>query len=437
MITKDEEDYVAQAILSVQSIISETIVVDTGSTDRTVEILQGLGATVLHRAWDNDFSSPRNLSLSKATGDWILVLDADEAIAETELELLCKHTLNRSCCYQLVQRHYTNDHRLSEFFPIRGDYPGWERNYAGFFESSLIRLFPNHEGIEYRGRIHELVEASVRELNRFKVVVSPVRIQHYGHTPEVQRKKDKTKLYTPLGQAKLSDEPTNWQAYHELGIEQNRNGCYEESVLAFLKAVSMNPKYLPSWINMGYVLCEMGRYEEAATSLHTALDIDPAAHEAHCNLGVVYMRINKLQPAERHLRQAIKLERTYVNAYCNLGKTLAMTNRLSEAVNMLERALKIMPQCATAKADLGAIYYATKMWSAAEGYLEDAVRLDPNCSRALYHLGLIYKATERTQQAIAALKEFCRIERETAPAGTPPSRVVIQTELECELLKGI
>src|SRR5690606_22332836 len=60
----------------------EFILVDTGSQDRTVAIAESFGAKVLHRAWDDDFSAPRNLGLSAATGDWVLVLDADEFILE-------------------------------------------------------------------------------------------------------------------------------------------------------------------------------------------------------------------------------------------------------------------------------------------------------------------------------------------------------------------
>src|SRR5690606_35296758 len=184
MIVRDEETLLAQALKSVSSVVSETIIVDTGSTDRTVEIAKEFGAKVYFCKWDNDFSAPRNLSIQHATGDWILVLDADEAIAEKDLEELRKLTLEPNTCWEFLQRHYSNDHRLSEYQPVTGEYPEWERNYAGFFESNLCRLFPNRRGVEYRGRIHELVEHSIRDIPSLTIKRTKVRLQHYGHTDE-------------------------------------------------------------------------------------------------------------------------------------------------------------------------------------------------------------------------------------------------------------
>ena len=139
MIAKNEEDWIANCIQSVSSIICETILIDTGSTDKTVEIAEGLGATVFHKPWKDDFSAPRNISLEMAKGEWILILDADEAIAQSDLEGLQKLTLDRNICWEFLQRHYSNDHRMSNYFPVRGEFPEMEKNYAGFFESNLYR----------------------------------------------------------------------------------------------------------------------------------------------------------------------------------------------------------------------------------------------------------------------------------------------------------
>ncbi|RIL09258.1 MAG: glycosyl transferase, partial [Proteobacteria bacterium] len=113
IISKDEEEWIEQCIRSVKPIISEIILVDTGSKDRTVEIAASLGAKIFERPWDDDFSAPRNLSLEKAASDWILVLDADEAIAAKDHERLVNLTREPNSCWLLTQRHYSNDPRLS------------------------------------------------------------------------------------------------------------------------------------------------------------------------------------------------------------------------------------------------------------------------------------------------------------------------------------
>ncbi len=88
MIAKNEEDNIERALMSVRPVVDEMIVVDTGSTDRTKEIAQALGANVYDFKWTNDFSAARNFSFSKASGRWILVLDADEAISQLDYEKL-------------------------------------------------------------------------------------------------------------------------------------------------------------------------------------------------------------------------------------------------------------------------------------------------------------------------------------------------------------
>jgi tetratricopeptide (TPR) repeat protein len=80
LITRNEQRLLPSCLQSLQGFVDEVVVVDTGSVDRTVEIAKDFGCIVLHRAWDGDFSAPRNLGLDKAKGDWILYIDADEEL---------------------------------------------------------------------------------------------------------------------------------------------------------------------------------------------------------------------------------------------------------------------------------------------------------------------------------------------------------------------
>ena len=84
MITANEEKFIARALKNVLSYVDEMIVVDGGSTDKTVRIAEKLGAKVIFNKWEENFAKQRNVSLRQATKDWILVIDADE-IYETKL----------------------------------------------------------------------------------------------------------------------------------------------------------------------------------------------------------------------------------------------------------------------------------------------------------------------------------------------------------------
>ncbi|MGC9064474.1 MAG: glycosyltransferase, partial [bacterium] len=77
MIVKNEEEHLPNALNSVKDVVDEIIIVDTGSTDNTVEIAKSFGAKVYYYEWNDDFASARNEALKHATCDWILSMDAD------------------------------------------------------------------------------------------------------------------------------------------------------------------------------------------------------------------------------------------------------------------------------------------------------------------------------------------------------------------------
>ena len=86
MIVRDEEQRLSSCLNSVKDCVDNVVIVDTGSIDCTVEIAQTfneqLPTQVHHFTWCNDFSAARNAALNKVTGDWVLVLDADERLVK-------------------------------------------------------------------------------------------------------------------------------------------------------------------------------------------------------------------------------------------------------------------------------------------------------------------------------------------------------------------
>jgi glycosyltransferase involved in cell wall biosynthesis len=79
-IVKNEASTLTVSLTSLAQYVDEIIVIDTDSTDETVKIAKEYGAAVFHFPWQNDFSMARNFALSKATGDWLICLDADETV---------------------------------------------------------------------------------------------------------------------------------------------------------------------------------------------------------------------------------------------------------------------------------------------------------------------------------------------------------------------
>lgn len=414
MIAKNEEHCIANAINSVKDLVDEIIVVDTGSTDKTIEIAESLNAKVFNYTWKDDFSEPRNLSISKTTSEWILVLDCDEFIHESSHAKIKELILDKSKCYLMPQRHYSNDQRISNFVPCTGEYKQVEEGHLGFFVSYCCRLFPNNESLKFTGRIHELVEHSIKDNPNYKLIKTEIPIHHYGHTENIKKMKDKTKLYTPLGNQKINDNPNDWKAYFELGVEYNCNGQKKESIEAFKKALELNKDYIPTWTNLGYVFMETGDLNNAHSTLTHALKLDKNNPDANCNIAVVYMRAKKWELAIKHLEYTIKLKKDYLNAYNNLAECYLHLGKPELAEKTYKKILSFSSSNTNAKMKLSVSYFLQKKYAEAKSLLEEIIETNNKESDTYYYLGKVHEALNNSELAITNLKYFTLLEAKKA-----------------------
>ena len=129
MIVKNEEVFLRGCLDSVKDFVDEIVIVDTGSEDATLQIAREAGAKIIETEWNDDFSAARNLSLSEANYEWILVLDADERIAKRDLEQLKQLiTQTKTFGFRLNQRTYLINLSLTNSVSSVGEYPE-EMNY--------------------------------------------------------------------------------------------------------------------------------------------------------------------------------------------------------------------------------------------------------------------------------------------------------------------
>ena len=170
MIVKNEEANLDCCLKSVRTLVDEIIVVDTGSTDRSKEIALSHGATIHDFPWNNDFSSARNESLKYATGEWILVLDADEVLDINDHSSIRQLIDGKDVdAYRLVQRTYQKQSTSADWISLE-EVTELARGCHGYITSHLVRLFRNNEQICFKGRVHEQVEIDL--LSRNKQIVT-------------------------------------------------------------------------------------------------------------------------------------------------------------------------------------------------------------------------------------------------------------------------
>ena len=187
MIVKDEEEMLPDCLEAVADAVDEIVIVDTGSSDSTVQIAESFGAKIVEFPWNGSFSDARNVSLEAASGDWILYLDADEHLMPGDAKRM-RNLLSRTWRegYYLVETNYTG-----------GDESGSAVTHLA------LRLFRNRPEYRFEGRIHEQKTQTMPTFVSDRFETTTIRIRHYGYLSSRINQKDKSRRNIEL----LEQEP--------------------------------------------------------------------------------------------------------------------------------------------------------------------------------------------------------------------------------------
>lgn len=235
MIVKNEEQFLEKCLNSVKNLVDEIIIVDTGSVDKTKEIAKKFTDKIFDFVWCDDFSVARNESLKHATGDWILILDADEVIAEHDFALIQKAILDKnSNGYILHQLNYTNDTHPRA---VKVNNPNF--NYA--IISPITRLFRNSKNIYFDFFVHESVDPSLMKMNS-KVSGLSVAIHHYGQSKQNIFNKQKEEYYFKLVLKNIEKYPWHARSHYIAAVGfNNLKNDLDKAIYHCKKAISLQP----------------------------------------------------------------------------------------------------------------------------------------------------------------------------------------------------
>lgn len=298
MITKDEENYIESCLNSVKGIVKEIIIVDTGSTDRTIEICKTHHAKIYSYPWKENFAEARNFGLEHATGEWILWLDADEVL----------DVLQPSKLFETLQKSYGSVITL----PVYNYYGTKEsHNHSNFFMLNQPRIFRNHSQIFFQNRIHETLlippTVSIQELCDGEIV-----IHHYGYLDEtVQEKQKSIRNLELLKKEQLDPNHSPWIEYH-LASEHYRNKNYtlalqllNQSILKFL-LLGQKPPSLHYKLKYS-ILIETDSLAEALPGIERALQLYPDYVDLVFNKGYILYKLKKYTEALQEFENCLKL----------------------------------------------------------------------------------------------------------------------------------
>lgn len=377
MIVKNEERFLAECLRSVRDVVDEINVVDTGSSDRTVEIAREFGANVVFREWRNDFGWARNESLALATRRWTLVLDADEEIASESLALLraLRETpADLTGVYLRIQN-------------LVDDASG----AASTMTHVLARIFPTSPRIRYRNVIHESVVVDGGE--HLYSVMSPILIRHKGYTAAMMDARSKNERNKPLLARAIEEASGDAFSWFNFGISAISAADFETGIDALEKMFAM-PGEPRAFFPIGYVMLASA-YADGRKDVERAIEIlDEGLTRFPGHPNVLFTRAHLLGVLGRYDEARAIYDEVMAGAFdatrhsmvddeiwtwkspLNVASTYVKEKRFAEAVPWFERALESKPESALLSGLMAAAYERVGRYYDAERLFRDGAERD-------------------------------------------------------------
>ncbi len=287
MIVKNEAAHLARCLESVRGVADELTIVDTGSTDATTAIARGYGAQILHHVWQDDFALARNIGLERATGAWILALDADEILDEpTRIEI--RPMLSQTTADGLRLR-------IRNFTPP-GELPAYEDMY-------YTRLYRNKPQFRYEQAIHEQIRASIEQHNGL-IQDTELIILHFGYAqPLAQGGDSRARRNLAALEKAVANSAHDPYLYYQLGVTYKSLGNQQLANTTLQKALKLDQQTLDSTtldkLNMRLAQLALAQDEfiQAIRYAQQSLTQNPNNLTSHYVIALANMFSGKLQQA--------------------------------------------------------------------------------------------------------------------------------------------
>jgi tetratricopeptide (TPR) repeat protein len=387
LVARNEAEFLPECLESVKGVVDEIILVDTGSTDNTLDIARRYGAKVLTCEWHDDFSAPRNLALQHATGDWILVLDADEHLSPRSRALVSE-----------AARHPQFAAYYIEIVNIL------DRNSPqDAFVHRAVRMFRRLPYACWEGRVHEQILPSLLAHGGKTATLRNAQIIHWGYEAEVMRRRGKSQRNVQLLQRTLQENPQDAFQWFNLGNTLYNQGDYQGAAHALKQAcenILPMEDYAPlAWSQWISSLQMLKQYEQAIEVGQRALRLGIEHPLVYFTLAQSYLLNGQGQEAVEALQMARQCamrigllsadgetllassgytgDPTVVTFkwHLTMGRALLLLNRLEEAGTHLQRVLDERPEYAEAH-----LFYAE--WLRRKGRYEEASQHYEQASRS-------------------------------------------------------
>lgn len=339
MIVKNEEKYLAKSLMSVKPVVDQMVVVDTGSSDRTKDIARAFGAEVYDFEWKDNFADARNFSLSKAKGDWIFILDADETISALDYRLFSEIANKTPSAYIINTRNYIHSPNIDGWIANDGRYSSEEAG-TGWNPTNKVRLFPNDSRIKFENPVHELVEPSLRRMG-IEIIKSEIQVHHYGKL-DIEKVESKGKKYFALGKKKLENNDSDPKSLFELAVQAGEIKEFQKAIELWQKLLNLNTPaakgyHLIAYINMGNAYIGLGKLENAFEVSEKAIGLNPDSESAVINYALSALWLGEAGKAIPVLENLILTRPDYPPAIGLLSVAYMMEGKIKTGIEYLDK----------------------------------------------------------------------------------------------------
>jgi len=262
IVVKNEEERLPRCLDSVHELAGELIVVDTGSADATPRIAQSRGAKIIPFNFAIvDFAAARNCAITHAGGRWILMLDADETLHPSGVALVAQLISGDRNVGYFLERHNFAAGRLNAFV------------------DHVVRLFPNRSDFRYRGRVHEIIDASILAAGG-RLRQSGIRLDHsFSSDPEQRRQKNLR--YIEILKEEIAADPSDSSRLDFLAAEYHQLEMFEHATVVAEHITLVRPQDARAHLFAGvYRLLYQPDFPRARVHFNNALKLRPGYPEA-------------------------------------------------------------------------------------------------------------------------------------------------------------
>ncbi|SFK72147.1 Tetratricopeptide repeat-containing protein [Paenibacillus sp. 1_12] len=285
MIVKDEEDSLGRCLDSVQTLVDEIIIVDTGSTDKTKEIAAQYNAKIYDFVWINDFAAARNYSFSLATMDYIWWLDADDVLLEGDQQKLL----------QLKSTFDTSIDSLAMNYHLNSGPDG-----QATFSMKRNRIVRRSCGFQWHGFVHEYLVV------HGKVVPTDIAITHKKNKVHTTRNLD---IYEEHRAKQTAFSPRETYYYAN---ELKDHGQFDNAVTYYQAFLDTKQGWIEDILAASCKIADcyegLGKIDEAMTAAMKSLEYAVPRPDSVYRIGRYFMLKNAIEQAIFWLSLAAKLE---------------------------------------------------------------------------------------------------------------------------------